>query len=260
MTTLRERLRDGQTVIGSWVNTASPIVAEIMAGAGFDFLAVDAEHSAVEVPGAQQLFQAIRSGSPDCTPLVRLPGCEYDVIKRYCDAGAQGVVAPLVNTPAQARAVVDAVKYPPMGRRGVGFCRDNAYGANFDEAVASANDRTLVCVQIEHIDAVDDIEAILAVDGVDATFIGPYDLSASMGLTGRTDHPRVQQACDRVLQASLEAGVAPGLHVVRPDPSAVIERARQGYRLIAYSLDITMLTTACRDGLAAIGDGLDGLV
>jgi 2-dehydro-3-deoxyglucarate aldolase len=258
MATLRERLADGQTVVGSWVNTASPIVAEIMAGAGFDFLAVDAEHSAVEVPAAQQLFQAIRSGSPDCTPMVRLPGCHYDVIKRYCDAGAQGVVAPLVNTPAQARAVVEAVKYPPMGRRGVGFCRDNAYGAEFDSAVASANQRTLVCVQIEHIDAVENIEAILAVEGVDATFIGPYDLSASMDLTGQTDHPRVQDACQRVLQASRKAGVAPGLHVVPPDPSVVVERARQGYRLIAYSLDITMLTTACRDGLTAVRECLDG--
>jgi 2-dehydro-3-deoxyglucarate aldolase len=238
--------------VGSWVNTASPIVAELMAAAGFDFLAVDVEHSPVDLAAAAGLFRAIRSGNADCEAFVRLPGCDHDTIKRYCDAGATGVIAPLVNTPDQARQVVRAVKYPPQGTRGVGFARCNQYGADFDRAVAAANDRTTVVVQIEHIQAVENIDAILAVEGIDATFIGPYDLSASMGLTGQTDHPDVLAAMDRILAACQDRGLAGGLHVVAPDPEALIARAEAGFRLLAYSLDITMLNHLCRTGLDEI--------
>ena len=111
-TSMRRRLLGGGVVIGSWINTASPIVAELMAATGFDFLTVDAEHSAVDLAQVQQLFQAIRSGNPECVPFVRVPGTSYSEIKRYMDAGAGGVICPLVNTAEQAREVVEAVKYP----------------------------------------------------------------------------------------------------------------------------------------------------
>lgn len=228
-----------------------------MAACGFDFLAVDAEHSAVDLPQAQALFQAIRAGNPDCAPLVRLPGVDYAGTKRYMDAGAAGVIAPFVNTPEDAREVVRAVKYPPEGDRGVGYCRDNLYGMKLEETVAAANERTLVCVQIEHIDAVRSIDRILAVPGVDAAFVGPYDLSASMGLTAQFDHPDYVAARDRVLEACRAQDIAPGIHVVQPDPDEAITRIREGYRLIAYSLDITMLAHACRSGLDAIRKGTD---
>jgi len=245
-------LREGVPVIGSWLNTASPIAAELMAACGFDFLAVDAEHSAVDLPRTQALFQAIRSGSPDCAALVRLPGTDYSLTKRYMDAGAEGVIAPMVNSAHEAREVVRAVKYPPLGERGVGFCRDNCYGMTLDETVAAANERTLVCVQIEHVKAVEDIDAILSVEGVDAAFIGPYDLSASMGITARFDDPEFLAALDKVFEACRAHDVAPGIHVVRPDPWEAAARIEEGYRLIAYSLDITMLETSCREGLAEI--------
>jgi len=261
---LKEKLADGGTVVGSWINTGSPIVAELMAQAGFDFLTIDAEHSAVDLSQVQQLMQAIRSGNPDCTPLVRVPGCDYAQIKRYMDAGAGGVICPLVNSAEQAQVVVDAVKYPgagpqttdhrpqTTGRRGVGFCRDNMYGIRLEERVAEANADTLVCVQIEHADAVENIDHILAVEGVDAAFIGPYDLSASLGITARFDHPRMVDAMEQILSACRRHDVVPGVHVVPPDTGEVAERLAEGYRLIAYSLDITMLSKSCRDGLAAI--------
>jgi 2-dehydro-3-deoxyglucarate aldolase len=252
MRDIHKVLQDGSVAIGSWINTASPIVAELMAACDFDFLTVDAEHSAVDVPQAQVLFQAIRAGNPDCAPLVRLPGNDYATTKRYLDASAAGVIAPLINSAEQARELVRAVKYPPQGGRGVGFCRANMYGMDFDEAVASANDQTLVCVQIEHVDGVRHIDEILSVPGVDAVFIGPYDLSASMGITGQFDDPRMLDATQRILSACQEHGVAPGIHVVPPDAEEVVRRIRQGYRLIAYSLDITMLATACQDGIAKI--------
>jgi 2-dehydro-3-deoxyglucarate aldolase len=239
-------------VIGSWISTASPIVAELMAGMGFDFLAVDAEHSAVDVPQVQGLFQAIRSGSPDCAPLVRLPDGVYASVKRYLDAGAAGVIAPLINTPQQAREVVGAVKYPPLGGRGVGFCRDNAYGNALDRVVPAANERTVIVVQIEHVEGVQNIDAILSVGQIDAVFIGPYDLSASMGIVGQFDHPRMVEARQRIVSACKDHGVAAGIHVIQPDADEAGRRIEQGYRMIAYSLDITMLSQACRRGLEGL--------
>lgn len=249
---IRRMLREGECVIGSWVNTTSPVVAELMASMGFDFLTLDAEHSPIDVPQGLTLLQAIRAGSPDCAPFVRLPGSDYAATKRWMDAGAVGVVAPLINSAEQAIAVVNAVKYPPEGTRGVGFCRDNLYGTDFDAAVASANDRTVVVVQIEHIDGVEHIDEILAVPHIDAVFIGPYDLSASMGIVGQLDHPEMVTATRRILKGCTRHGIAPGIHVVQPDPAEAVRRIEEGYRLIAYSLDITMLAQACQTGLAEI--------
>lgn len=249
---VREKLKRNQPVVGSWINTGSTVVAELMASTGFDYLAVDAEHSPVDLSGAADLFRAVRSGNPRCEAFVRLPGCDHDTIKRYCDAGATGLIAPLVNTPEQARSVVQAVKYPPLGKRGVGFARCNQYGARFDEATASANDQTTVVVQIEHIQAVENIDGILSVEGVDAAFIGPYDLSASMGLMGQTAHPEVQRAIGRILKTCRARGVAAGLHVVEPDPSQVAGRIQEGFTFLAYSLDITMLNYLCLTGLEEI--------
>jgi 2-dehydro-3-deoxyglucarate aldolase len=249
---LRETLRTGGRVVGSWINSASPIAAELMAAVGFDFLAVDAEHSAVELPQVQVLFQAVRSGNPACAPLVRLPGHDYAMVKRYMDAGAAGVIAPLINSSDQAAEVVAAVKYPPDGSRGVGYARANTYGLRLDAAVAAANTESVVCVQIEHADGVAAVDEILAVPGVDAAFIGPYDLSASMGITGQFDHRLMRDAERRILASCRRHRVAPGIHVVQPDVAEVARRLAEGYRMIAYSLDITMLADVSRRGLAEI--------
>ena len=249
---LRKRLRAGETVIGSWINSGSPIVAELMAACGFDFLCVDVEHSAVDLPQTQQLFQAIRSGHPNCAALVRLHGVDYAFVKRYLDAGAHGVVAPLVRTRAEAELLVQATKYPPQGLRGVGFCRANDYGLRLADEFNRANDGILVAVQIEHIEAVRNIDAILSVPGIDAAFIGPYDLTASMGITAQFDHPDYLAAREAILTACHRHKVAPGIHVVPPDAAQAKARIAEGYRFLAYSLDITMLTTACTEGLAVL--------
>jgi 2-dehydro-3-deoxyglucarate aldolase len=249
---LRERLKAGEVIVGSWLNTGSPIVAELMAASGFDFLAVDTEHSAVDAPQALAMFQAIAAGWPDCAPLVRLPGNDYAVTKRFLDAGAEGVIAPLINSGEEVRRLIRSVKYPPLGERGVGFGRSHGYGFEFDAYMARADRDLLTCVQIEHIDAVRHIDEILAPDAVDAAFIGPYDLTASMGVTAQFNHSDYLAALERVLAACREHGVAPGIHVVPPKPDQVADRIAEGFRLIAYSLDLTLLGTACRDGLARI--------
>jgi 2-dehydro-3-deoxyglucarate aldolase len=256
MVNIRQLLKSGRPVIGSWINSASPIIAEIMASTGFDFLTVDVEHSAVDLVQTQLLFQAIKSGNPQCAPLVRLAGNNYADTKRYLDAGASGVIAPFINTAEQARELIRAVKYPPEGLRGVGFCRANGYGMYLLESVATANDETFVCVQIEHIDALRNIDEILCVPGIDAVIIGPYDLSASMGLTAQFEHPEMITAIDSIGVACQSHGIVAGIHVVKPAPEDVVRRYREGYRFIAYSLDITMLMNACMDSLAKIRNDL----
>lgn len=252
MTAICQKLRSGECVIGSWVSTCSAVVSELMAAAGFDFLAVDAEHAAVDVAQAQQLFQAMRSGNPHCAAMVRLPVSDYVTTKRYLDAGATGVIAPLINSRAQAQELVRAAKYPPAGARGVGFCRANMYGTDFDRAMATANEETLVCVQIEHVEALRHIDDILSLEGIDVALVGPYDLSASMGLVRQFDHPRYTQATEEILKACLRHNVAAGIHVVPPDVDELKRRMNEGYRFIAYSLDITMLATCCRQGLETV--------
>ena len=252
MKNLKNALNQGEPVVGSWINSGSPIVAELMATCGFDFLCVDVEHSAVDLPQAQQLFQAICSGNPTCSPIVRLPGVDYSFVKRYLDAGARGVVAPLVCTRQEAEQLVEAIYYPPRGNRGVGFCRANQYGLNLSGEFERANDEILTAVQIEHVRGVENIDKILSVDGIDAVFIGPYDLSASMGLSAQFDHPDFTAAKTRILDACRRHGVTPGIHVVPPDTAAFMDAFQQGYRFIAYSLDITILTTVCRNGLGTI--------
>jgi 2-dehydro-3-deoxyglucarate aldolase len=222
-----------------------------MAATGLDFLTIDAEHAAVDLPQVQQLFQAVRAGNPACAPLARVPGGDYASVKRYVDAGAEGVICPLVNRADQARELVEAVKYPPQGRRGLGFCRDNMYGLHLEERLEAANDAKLVCVQIEHIDGVKEMDRILAEDGVDAVFIGPYDLSASMGIPGQFTAPQYVEIVDRVLAACRRHGVVPGIHVIQPDVEQVFEACRKGYRLVAFSLDITVLSHVCGDAVAA---------
>lgn len=256
MKNLRAALNSGQKVVGTWLNSGSPIVAELLSMLGFDFVCVDLEHSAVDLPQAQQLFQAIVAGNPDCAPVARLHGVDYALVKRYLDAGARGVLGPLVNTPEQAQLLVNAVKYPPEGRRGVGFCRANQYGLNVGREVIAANREVFVAIQIEHIDGVRNIDAILSIPGVDAVFIGPYDLTASMGITAQFDHPEYLQACGRVLHACRRHQIAAGIHVVEPDPAELCQLAAEGYALLAYSLDITMLARCCQDGLCVIRERL----
>ncbi|NRB72748.1 MAG: 2,4-dihydroxyhept-2-ene-1,7-dioic acid aldolase [Verrucomicrobiales bacterium] len=249
-------LRNGKPAIGSWINTSSPIVGELMAGCGFDFLTVDVEHSPAGVGETQSIFQAVRSGNPDCDCLVRLHGVDYSHVKRFLDSGANGVIAPLVETREDVETLVAATKYPPVGRRGVGFCRASRYGLNIIDYVENVNDQMLLALQIESATAVEKIDDLLSVDGVDAVFLGPYDLSASLGVTAQFDHPAYIEARDKVLEACKKHGIAAGIHVVQPDPAELLEREKEGYQLLAYSLDITMLTKACSEGLETIRAGI----
>ena len=254
---IKAALAQGQTVVGSWMSLGDTGIAEIMAGAGFDFLTVDMEHSAITLHQAQELIRVV-SLSGVC-PLVRLSSNDPILTKRVLDAGAAGIIVPMGNSGAEARAAVAAAKYPRVGRRSVGLARAQGYGPGFDAYFAAANDDILVVVQIEHEDAVADIEAILSVPGIDAYLIGPYDLSASMGLAGQLDDPRVVGALTHVRDVAKRLGVPAGFHSVATDPQALLARINEGYQLVAYSVDFLLLGDACRRDLGVIRKQLPGV-
>ena len=210
-----------------------------MATAGFDWLVVDMEHTAIDMFQAQQLIQIIDLAG--CVPLVRVGANDALAVKRAMDAGAHGVVVPMVNTPDEARKAVSAIRYPPLGTRGVGLGRAHAYGLGFDAYKAWAERETILIVQIEHIEGVENLEDILAVEGVDGFIVGPYDLSGSLGRPGEFSHPPVASALARVRDVMQQSGKVGGYHVVHSNQTELLEKIKQGYRFIAYGDDMVFL-------------------
>jgi len=249
--TLKQRLKDRSFTIGSWITLGHPEIAEIMAAAGFDWLTIDMEHSAITLQQAQHLIQVIELAG--CTPLVRVGNNDPNIIKRVMDAGAHGVIVPQVNSQAEAENAVKSVKYPPQGFRGVGLGRAQGYGTDFEKYKTWNSTQSIVIVQIENILAVKEINNILSVPGVDGFIVGPYDLSASLGIPGQFDHPEFLDAMQQIHTAMKNhKGVSAGFHVVPPEPGQLKEKIRQGYSFIAYSLDSLFLAEICRRDLKEI--------
>jgi len=250
MSKLKAALKSNQLTIGSWITLAHPAIAEIMANAGFDWLTVDLEHSVITIREAKDLIRvSTLCGVP---ALVRLTDNDPNQIKRVMDAGASGIIVPMVSSAAEAKAAVAAMHYPPKGNRGVGLARAHGYGATFEEYRKWLFEESVCIAQIENISAVENIEEILSVEGVDGYILGPYDLSASMGLIGQLDHPDVLKATKDVLLAGLELNVPGGLHVVEPDIEKLEANIKLGFKFLAYSLDTRMIDTVCRTGLQRI--------
>jgi 2-keto-3-deoxy-L-rhamnonate aldolase RhmA len=237
----RARLLRGETLIGSMVALPSPEVAEIMAEVGFDWLFIDGEHGVFEARDLQATLQAAGTATP-C--VVRVPVAAEAPIKKALDVGAAGIIVPQVNSAEQAAQVVRMAKYAPAGTRGVGIGRAHRYGLELREYLSTANDRTAVIVQAEHADAVENIEAIVGVAGVDAVLIGPYDLSASLGRMGQVDHPEVVAAIERVTQACFAAEVRIGIFGVSAE--AVAPYIAKGFTLIVAGVDAMLLGQAAR--------------
>lgn len=247
---LKQRLSQCELTIGSWITLGHPSIAEIMASAGFDWLVLDAEHSVLELSEIQTLIQVL--DGRQCPAIVRLTSNHPDQIKRVMDAGATGVMVPMIKSAEDATTAVSSVYYPPSGNRGVGLARAQGYGASFPAYKQWLQNNAVVIVMIEHIEAVKNIDAILAVANVDAYIIGPYDLSGSMGRPGELDHPDVQAAIEQVLLAGLRHRKAGGIHVIEPDHALLQQRIQEGFTFLGYSLDIRMLDSLCRTHLQTI--------
>ena len=241
--TLKVKIKAGEATVGSWLTVAHPTIAEVMAQAGFDWLAIDMEHGFVGIESVLALVQAINT--TPVAPLVRVPWNEPIVIKQVLETGPAGLVMPQVNTVAEAEAAVKASRFPPEGIRGIGCQRAAGFGAWFDDYLRTANDQLVIVIQIEHVRALRNLREILSVKGIDVAFIGANDLSASMGLLGQPKHPDMLDAIQEVLKTSREAGVAAGL--VASDPEEANKRIAEGFRLVAIGHDVGLLSSVCRD-------------
>jgi 2-dehydro-3-deoxyglucarate aldolase len=240
----RTRLLAGELLVGPVVTLPTPEVAEILAGLGFDWLFIDAEHAPIGFRDAQILLQAAGIG---CPCLVRVPDGEEVWIKHALDIGAAGVIVPQVHSAEQAERVVRLCKYPPDGSRGVGVARAQGYGSRFNQYVASANEQVVVVIQAESAEAVRNIESIVQVAGVDAVLVGPYDLSASLGKAGELSDPTVVDAIAAVKASCLDAGMRLG--VFGADASAVRALIEEGFSLIAVGIDTLFLSRAASEAL-----------
>jgi 2-dehydro-3-deoxyglucarate aldolase len=246
---LKKRLLGNQIALGSWITLGSCAVAEIMARAGFDWLVVDLEHSAIGIGVAADLIRTIDLCG--VSPLVRVSSNDPDQIKRVMDAGAHGIVVPMVNSAAEARAAVAATRYAPAGTRGVGLARAQGYGTGFQDYLQWQHDGPVVIVQIEHRDAIAHLEEILTVTGVDGFIIGPYDLSCSMRIPGQFDSVQFAEAIANIRAVGQRLGCPAGLHVIEPDLQRLEQVIGEGFTFIAYSVDIRMLDVSARQGVAA---------
>ena len=247
---LREKLNKGYTTIGSWITLGSTGIAEILARSGFDWLVIDLEHSTISIDQAGELIRTVDLA--DVPPLVRVTSNDSCQIKRVLDAGAHGVVVPSINCKQDAEKAVAATRYAPLGNRGVGLARAQGYGSKFIEYLDWQENATVVIVQIEHIDALKNIGEIFSVPGVDGFIIGPYDLSCSMGIPGEFERDEFKEVVNTIFNAGVEAGCPAGIHLVEPDPERLETLIHEGYKILAYSVDIRMLDVSARVGAAKI--------
>jgi len=229
-------------LFGTLLSLPSPEIAEILAASGFDWLFVDMEHGGLDVAAVQDVLQAVAGRTP-C--LVRVPNHDPNVIARVLDAGAEGLIFPHVNTASEARACVGAALFPPQGERSVGIARAQGYGRRIAESLAGANRGTVRVAQAEHILAVRNIAAIAAVPGLDAVFIGPYDLSASLGKPGRTAEPDVREAIRTIREAVRAAGIPAGIFVSSAEAGRTA--VAEGFSFVAAATDTLLLDQAARD-------------
>ena len=235
----RKALLNRELTFGAWMQIGHPAIAEIFAKAGFDWICVDLEHGAIDLETMTNIFRTI--DALDCVPVARLPLNDLVWIHRSLDAGAKGLIIPMVKAAEEAERAIREAKYPPRGVRGFGYSRANMYGMEFDEYVKTANDEIAMVMQIEHKDAIANLEDIVKVDGVDGLFIGPLDLSGSMGITGQLDHPDMLAALDKYRKVCQDNNKSAGMHIGRPNPENIRAAIEEGYTLVALGLDNVFL-------------------
>ncbi|MBW2514912.1 MAG: 2,4-dihydroxyhept-2-ene-1,7-dioic acid aldolase [Deltaproteobacteria bacterium] len=238
---LRKMMARKSPLVGTMVTLPSPETAEILCSAGFDWFFIDLEHSAMSVRDAQSILQA---ASPQVACVIRVPSNDEIWIKKCLDIGASGIIVPQIQSAEEAAQAVQWCRYPPKGSRSVGIARAQGYGASFKAYVDSANAETAVILQIEHINAIHNITSIVGIPGIDCLFIGPYDLSASMGKMGQVNDPEVRAAISKVKTCADASDIPTGIFGMTP--GAVRPYIDDGFALIAVSLDTMILGDAAK--------------
>lgn len=238
---LKKKLSNNELTIGSWVTIGHPSIIEVLSHAGFDWLTIDMEHTTIDYSTAQILISTIQSHN--MAALVRVSKNDEVYIKRVLDAGADGVIVPMVNNAQDAKKAVEFVKYPPEGKRGVGLYRAQKFGINngFQIYKNWLSENVVVIAQIEHYEAINNIKEIINTPGIDGVFIGPYDLSGSMCIPGEFNNPNVVTALSTFEKVCLERNFPIGFHVIEPDSKQLEDKINLGYRFLAFSTDFLFM-------------------
>jgi 2-dehydro-3-deoxyglucarate aldolase len=247
---LKSKLKNNELSIGSWLTIPHQSIVEIMSSAGFEWLTIDIEHSAIDFQTTQNLIGHIQAN--DMEALVRVSKNDEVVIKRVMDAGANGIIVPMIKNAEEAREAVSYCKYPPFGKRGVGLSRAQHYGIAFDSYMKWVKEESVLIVQIEHIEGVKNLASILDVEGVDGIIVGPYDLSASMGKPGMFDDEDVKEVLREIDRITIEKNMPLGFHVIDSNHQKMIEKIDKKYSFLAFSLDFFFLGDKAREEMTAL--------
>lgn len=232
-------MRSRRSLFGAWTSLGHPSITELFTAAGVDFIGIDLEHSTISEEQAQQIIAASHAGGVACLP--RAASQNGEQIRRLLDSGADGVIVPNVATPAQAAQIVAWSKYPPIGRRSYGVARAQGYGHQFEAYTAAWNARSAIILQVESIEGVAAIDGLLAHEAIDGVMVGPYDLSGSLGMPGQLGHPKVTEACARVIRACRRAGKACGTQLIDPMAESVTRTLAAGYTFVVLASDVFIL-------------------
>jgi 2-dehydro-3-deoxyglucarate aldolase len=243
--TLKNKLKNRELTVGSWISIGHPAIPEILSQAGFEWLVIDMEHTTIDLSMAQVLISTIQAQG--LAALVRVSKNEEVIIKRVLDAGADGIIVPMVCSLEDAKNAVAYAKYPPEGKRGVGLARAQKYGTEFDSYKDWVKDNLVVIAQIEHIDGINNLEEIIKVEGIDGTIIGPYDLSGSLGIPGKFDEKIVLDALDNYKQICKTNNFPMGSHIVDPVYQSLVNKIEEGYKFLAYGVDFLFMKSGFKD-------------
>lgn len=250
MSGLKGRLKERAVALGTWVTINHPDVVDALSELPFDWLVFDMEHAPLDVRDLQILAMPLRGSG--ITPIARVPWNDMVVIKRVLDIGMQGVLVPWVNSGSEAEAAVEATRYPPRGIRGVGPRRCTRYGRRsfIDYYERFESEELVLIVQVETAKALENLEEILSVEGIDVAYVGPMDLSVNLGIPAQFDHPKFKDAIRRVRTTCEKHDVTPGIHTFSIE---MAERMiAEGFRFIALMSDLRVLSAGFRELLAKL--------
>ena len=236
---LKNKFVNRENILAGWTSIGHPQVAEMLAMSGVDFIGIDIEHSTISQEQSQRIIAACHDKGVRCMP--RIATHNQEAIKQLLDSGADGIIAPTVDTPEQVEKLIEWIKYPPLGKRGYGIARAQDYGHNFNEYTSQWNNSSSLIIQIESITAVENIEKLLQFDEVDGAMIGPYDISGSLGIPGQIDHQKVKDAGRVVVEACRKYGKSCGTQDINPTSSSVKEAFGSGYTFVVLASDVFIL-------------------
>ncbi len=236
---LKKQFSNREKIFGGWVSFSHPSITEIFTNANFDFIAIDMEHSTISLNEAQRIISASQSGNLPCLP--RPVSHSNDWFKPILDSGADGLILPTVETDKEVKDIINLIKYPPIGKRSYGLNRAQNYGFNSGDYFKNWNEESIIIIQIESINAVNNIDKILENNYIDGVMIGPYDLSGSLNLPGQTEHPLVIEASKKVINACQNKGISCGTQIAEPDSKNLENNFNLGYNFCFLGSDLFSL-------------------